>query len=186
MFLSLVGLSVALTGCRSARGPVEGVPAVGTVLYSNVGMHFDAHRGSNRAYSTNHIELATFKPAGTRFELVEQNRKYLTLRDEDGTDFHLYWVQKHSRMPMGEWVDRQFSTAPLELPAELSEKERAAIAAGKVEPGMSRTAVTLAVGYPPASLTPNLDADTWVYEARRFVSRRVTFDAEDRVSSYGR
>ena len=89
-------------------------------------------------------------------------------------------------MPIAEWYDLHFSTVEVQLPESLTDLERQSIAEGVARPGMSRSAVILALGYPPKSINPSLKAASWRYDARRFVSRRVHFDDNDVVSKISR
>ncbi|MEJ7687695.1 MAG: acyltransferase family protein [Variovorax sp.] len=56
------------------------------------------------------------------------------------------------------------------------EKTRAAIAAMKVAPGMTRTQVLMALGYPVSSENPSLDAPVWRYWLDTWTEFQVQFD----------
>ncbi|MCR9243708.1 MAG: hypothetical protein NXI31_01665 [bacterium] len=182
----LLGLGLATTACRSARGDA-GAPnvPVGQTVYLNVGMHFQPHRGAYVADTSNLIELPIYKAPGSQFEIVGQNRKVVTLRDADGTDYQIRF-SRHAMMPMGDWMARQFSDAPVELPADLTELEQEAIATGKCVVGMSRAAMILAVGYPPKSSNPAPGAKVLIYGGTKWARRQVMFDENDQVKSYTR
>ena len=60
-------------------------------------------------------------------------------------------------------------------------QERGNIKRGTVAKGMSREAVKVAIGYPPISRTPSLDANEWVYWRSRFKTFIVHFE-HDKVS----
>jgi hypothetical protein len=64
-----------------------------------------------------------------------------------------------------------------------SEKEKRNIKLGEIEVGMSKDAVLMAYGYPPAHRTPSLESDQWVYWLNRFVNRPVVF-RDGRVSQW--
>ncbi|MGK0205705.1 MAG: hypothetical protein ACI9S9_004796, partial [Planctomycetota bacterium] len=58
---------------------------------------------------------------------------------------------------------------------------------GQVREGMTRAAVFLAIGYPPKSNNPSMNAKVLKYEVRRpFISRSIRFDGDDKVEQVGR
>jgi hypothetical protein len=60
---------------------------------------------------------------------------------------------------------------------------RDAILAGKVMPGMTREQVLMAIGYPIASETPNLEAPTWRYWRDSWSEYQVSFDDQGLVKA---
>ncbi|MDR6537251.1 hypothetical protein [Variovorax soli] len=56
------------------------------------------------------------------------------------------------------------------------EKTRAAIAAMKVVPGMTREQVLMALGYPISSENPKLEAPVWRYWLDTWTEYQVVFD----------
>ncbi|MCA8974017.1 MAG: hypothetical protein KDC98_04810 [Planctomycetes bacterium] len=184
--LFLITLALAAGACKSAGRTTEVSARSGEVLYSRVGMHFEANRGSYVMRSTNHVELPKYVPPGSRFTVSDIDRKAVTLQGDDNATYVITYVQNHSMMPMAEWIEKWFAASPVELPADLTAEERDAIGQGVCRDGMSRRAVFLAIGYPPKSLNPSDEDDTLTYEARRFVRRQVEFDDQGRVVRYGR
>jgi hypothetical protein len=186
-----IPLTLVMAACGSrASVPEEAIPfAAGETVYARVGMHFDAKGGKYLGASTNYVQVPKFVPAGTAFTFdsasLRRRSTILAMTGEDGATYEIEFVPKHSLMPLGEWIDRQFSTAPVELPADLTELERDAIATGKIVNGMSRAAVFLAVGYPPQSINPSLEDTTLNYQRNRFARRAVVFDANDQVAAGG-
>lgn len=73
-------------------------------------------------------------------------------------------------------MQRSFGENPVDL-SRFSTEEQAAIRAGRVEPGLSKEAVIVARGYPPAHKTPDLESDDWHYWNGRFNSRIYHFKA---------
>jgi len=71
------------------------------------------------------------------------------------------------------------ATAP--VLSGLSAAELAAVKAGRIEVGMSKKAVLLAVGYPPAHES-SISSDSWLYWQSRFNKQRIEF-VNDRVSA---
>ncbi|HEB53004.1 MAG TPA: hypothetical protein ENI87_07115 [bacterium] len=182
----LLVLLTAFAGCRSKGAPADdSLPfAAGQVVYTRVGMHFDARRGKYLAASTNYVGVPHYLPPNTQLTFNGATRRGVTLSDGDGTEYQISYNRRHS-IPLEAWLTRQFSTEPVTLPETLTEDEREAIAAGECRAGMSRNAVFLAWGYPPHSTNPSLNAKTLNYEWLRVVKRSVRFGADDRVEQVG-
>ncbi len=157
----------------------------GQTIYNKVGLHAEPTKKGDgfHAYSTNYIGLSKLMPAGTKFTAREVGGSKIVLAAEDGAVVTIDFVKKHhAGMSFDAWMDREFSTSPVDLPTDLDSKERAAIQAGRYEVGMSRAALFLAIGYPPATLSPNLEDASLKYEIKRFNGILFTFDAKGRLS----
>ncbi|HUR28428.1 MAG TPA: hypothetical protein VM509_09595 [Planctomycetota bacterium] len=155
-------------------------------VYTRVGMKVEAAKkgGGWHMYSTNHVGLPKHIPAGSKFTAREQGRSQIELVGEDGSVIHVEFVARHHPdMNFASWLERQLSTTPVELPASLDEKERAAIQAGRWEVGMSRAALFLAIGYPPTALTPSPNDALLKYEVKKFDNIVFDIDAQDHVAS---
>lgn len=183
--LTFVAAALLVAGCKSRNREILPAEAVNQPVYTKVGMRFDTKRGRYLMYSTNYLSMPTFVPMGTQLTLEGMTGRSITLRDGDGNQYYIDYVAKHSQMPITEWKERHFSDTPVAMPEGLSEVDRAGIESGEIRRGMSRDAVFLAVGYPPKSTNPSETANTLTYEWRRFVSRSVRFDGEDKVDQVG-
>jgi hypothetical protein len=171
--------AVLLGSCNSTP---DAPPAPPRVVYTETGMH--AYAGNDGVWqlaSTNFIDGPKVIPAGSRVELAHQRGNDYTLTDAEGTRYALEYVERHNMMPAAQWLERQFSDAPIVLPADLSEQERSCIAEGRAEVGISRRALFLAIGYPPASIAPDLEARELNYQVNRWIKRRFEFDDGDRL-----
>ena len=138
-----------------------------------------------KLYSTGY-EKGTMIPAGTAVSQVKVSRKAVSFVDGSGTRFTVLFVAKHHPgLSAEQFADRLLTTKSLaELTKGMSTKEVEAIKQGKVETGMSKAAVLVAIGYPPEIRTPNTDLDTWTYWRDRFRSYPVTF-ANGKVTQSG-
>jgi len=184
---TLIALTIAAAGCRGPGGPdLIDDKLLNTTAYTKVGMHFDTKRGRYVMASTNYISIPVYLPPGAALTLTKKNGRDLTLVDKDNSEYIIQYNRKHSMMPIDEWYDLHFSPTPVQLPESLTELEREAIREGVVRPGMSRESVFLAVGYPPNSTNPSLEADSLRYELRRFRSRRIYFNDNDVVEKISR
>jgi hypothetical protein len=120
-------------------------------------------------------------PAGTKVRITKITSKviYFTVVDTK-TEFRLYYLPKYTVVPMDKYVERMFSANNEILKKGFSKKELAAIKAGKIEIGMSKAAVLVSYGYPPAHHTPSLLDNSWKYWISRFKTRVVEFK-DDKV-----
>lgn len=179
----LAALAIAPTACRGTPPPMYDA---GTPLYTRVGMHFDLRRGVYEMYTTNYVGVPHFLPPNTELTYEARTRSGIELSDAEGNRYRITHQRRHTP-DFDTWVDKCFSTQPVELPGSLTEQELEAIAAGRVEEGMSREAVLLAWGYPPATLVADPYRGPLQYDRMR-MSRgtTITFDDQDRVVSVGR
>ncbi|HEX6811979.1 MAG TPA: hypothetical protein VF384_10190 [Planctomycetota bacterium] len=178
MFL-LAAVLCGLSACATSRWTDQ-------TVYSRVGMKFESGRRNVGwlMYSTNHIGLPKHIPAGTKFTVSDHRRNRIELTGEDGVAVHIEFVPRsHPGFSFDAWLERQLSTAPVELPADLDARERDAIGQGRYEIGMSRAALFLSIGYPPESLTPNQNDAKLTYEIKRLNKIAFQFDDRNRISA---
>ena len=155
---------------------------LGKTVHPKVNIHAEAKGGDYHFYSTNHIGLPVVIPVGADLVVVEVEASDITFRySKENVALKLEYVEKHNRMPIGAWLDREFSMTPVALPSGLTDKERDAIKKGEAQVGMSREALFLAIGYPPASLTPSDKASHLIYEKKRFNKVEFIFDDKDHL-----
>jgi len=77
--------------------------------------------------------------------------------------YYLRNSPRYSKTNMDEMMDRYFATNKVDL-SKFTKQEQTMIKKGKVEVGMSKEAVILALGYPPAHVTPDWKGmDDWKY-----------------------
>jgi hypothetical protein len=142
----------------------------------------------DKILSTNY-HRGTILPVGTKVTVTEVRGKKIRFIDARGVGFAIEFVKKHSSAEIDLWAyfGRYFSTKnPLGkgTPYQgFSEKEKRNIKSGEIAVGMSKEAVLMAYGYPPAHRTPSLEADQWVYWISRFINRPVVFH-NGRVSQW--
>jgi hypothetical protein len=115
---------------------------------------------------------------------------FIQFNTEEGQSYKIVFKRSHAKSGTTIWdIFRQYfsETDPKGEGGafrSLTPEEQKNVLDGKIGIGMSRAAVLMAYGYPPASRkTPSLESDTWVYrEARRtrtveFTDGRVTDDS---------
>src|SRR5262245_21631600 len=179
LFLLATVLAGLTSACATSRWTDQ-------TVYSRVGMKFESGRRNVgwHMYSTNHIGMPKYIPAGTKFTVSDHRRNRIDLAGEDGVAVQLEFVPRsHPGLSFDAWLERQLSTAPVDLPGDLDSRERDAIGQGRYEIGMSREALFLSIGYPPESLTPNQNDAKLTYEVRRLNKIAFQFDDRDRISA---
>lgn len=134
-----------------------------------------------RIYSTNY-HVGTIIPAGTAVDVVGvSERGGIMFNDDNGIQYTMTQVSKHSRIPFSRFFDRYFSESyPVEL-KKLSRAEEDAVKGGYIETGMSKDAVIASYGWPPTHETPGPEADIWKYWYNRFVTKLIYFGKDDKV-----
>ena len=184
--LSWTVIVLATAGCRvNDRDPAV-TELLNEKVYTRVGMHFETKRGRYVTDSSNYISLPHYTPPGTALTLKKVSSKVIELVDDNGSEFQVRYIPQISKVQMAAWRKRHFSSQLVDLPKDLTDHERTAIALGEVRPGMSRTAVFLAVGYPPTANNTSSQTKTLTYELRRSLPYSIRFDEKDRVDKIGR
>ena len=125
---------------------------------------------------TTHYAVDTLIPVNSEVQIMDTSSKTITFRVVDtGMEVTLVNKQKYTGMGIDGIYDRYFGDSKVNL-SKFSNLEREAIENGRVVPGMSKDAVLVARGYPPAHRTPSLESDSWRYWQSRFNTIVVNFD----------
>ena len=91
--------------------------------------------------------------------------------------------ERHSGLTDEAWAAKHFGSHKVDL-SQFAKLEREAINLAQVEIGMSKKAVIVARGYPPAHRTPSLEAPEWLYWQNRWNKKAVRFDSNGKVSGF--
>ena len=165
---------LALLGLSSCSSPAFVQPQ-GDV-YAQCGFRFE----KGRHLTTNYIGKGDFVAAGSKVLIVKVGQKDFVVQLEDGRQVEIENIEKFTLLGIKAISERMFAaTAP--VLSGLSAAELAAVKAGRIEVGMSKKAVLLAVGYPPAHES-SISSDSWLYWQSRFNKQRIEF-VNDRVSA---
>jgi len=154
----------------------SGEDVAGQIYYTAANIWYE---NPEKILSTNY-HRGTILPVGTKVRVDEVKGKKIRFGDGHGQEFEITFMEKHSSRIVDLWAyfRRYFSRDnPLQgRPYEgFSKSERRNIKMGEIEVGMSKEAVLMAYGYPPAHRTPSLESDQWVYWINRFVNKTVVF-----------
>ena len=137
-------------------------------------------------YRTTNYRRGLLVPVNTEVTLISIDARQAIVDLTDGhTRLTVQNVPQHTGESMGEAFHTLFAEQPVDL-SRFSESERSAILAGRAEVGMDKDTVLIALGHPPATLTPSLDASQWLYQDTRWTKFAVTFGADGRVTAVGR
>lgn len=131
-------------------------------------------------HRTTNYRIGPSVPINTAVTLLKITNKSIEVSLPSGQPLMIENVQKHTNDDVYQAFDKLFGKQKVSL-SRFSSKERKNIASGTVAVGMSKKAVLRAIGYPPTTETPTLDANTWVYWTNRFNRFNVQFK-NDRVS----
>lgn len=185
MKIKLAALSCALvlTGCTSTLDVQDkknnNLVETNKPVYTLVNLHPDGTRA--KLYSLNYLQ-GGFIPRCTEVDLLSATTKLMKFEvKETGQIYSYYW---HKRTPdFSANIQKYFGTTCDVLSNELSDIDRQGINDGKVEVGMTKSAVIQAIGYPPVFRTPKLMSNqTWVYWTNRWNTMSVQFNAAGKVS----
>lgn len=164
------GRVVAVRGGAKVRYPLVGRRGV----YTRVNLHPDER--NRRLYSLNYLREGLI-PMCSEVRLEEITPEALTFRVVQTGRQYTYFFHSTLGGHLTSHLDRVFGTscdaAALDAMGDL---DRQGVVSGRVLVGMSKEAVVLALGYPPAHTTPSLDSDMWIYWISRSNRTKVLFD----------
>ncbi|MCF8131367.1 MAG: hypothetical protein K9N10_22890 [Deltaproteobacteria bacterium] len=151
------------------------------VLYTRVNMWYDYDTYYGCKIKSTNYHNGQRLPVGTKVTVTEAFYDRINFKAIDtGQTFNLYNVRKYTVVPIRELFSRMFSETNDLDNVHFTEQEMNAIRRGKIEIGMSKDAVLMSYGYPPAHRTANLSYMTWVYWHNRFNTISVEF-LDDKV-----
>ena len=170
VFYSL--LLVIVTAC--AGNPYY-ISKVGNTYYTKSSLFRE-----NGRYMTTNYHRGLLLPANSEVVVKKMNRKSIIVEIVSSKEqLTVVNVPKHTADSIREVFDKILSPTAIDL-SKFSKLERKNIESGTVEIGMTRDAVLVAMGYPPAVKTPNLTSDVWVYWISKFDKTNVYFK-DDKV-----
>lgn len=156
----------------------------GKTIYSRVNLRFEPGKKLLKAASTNFYGYDELVPVGTKFTVTAVSKRTIELSSAvNPLPFLIEYIDKHSQIPFDEFLERTFSKNPVAIPDTITAEEKKQIKAGTVAPGMSRAAIFLAIGYPPASISPNFEAKELAYQRTRFAKFKLHFGSDGKLAS---
>jgi hypothetical protein len=171
----LVMIATVSVGCATS-GPLEGI--VKTGRYAKGNLMVDGGKISSSNYRSGHV-----LPLGTRVEVLNSESDRIELHVADSGEnvaFVLGWSP--GKDILGAFDDYFGVDDPRYLLARLTPMERQQVASAAVAPGMSRDAVLLSLGRPPASQVRVLSTKRWCYARSSTKLFCVVFGTDDLVA----
>jgi hypothetical protein len=174
-------LSAALTigGVAAAADDADSLVNASGV-YTLTNLHPDNE--NNRLYSVNY-QLPFLIPVCTEVKITKIKKKRMNFTVvESGREYDYNWHKKATPGGLKGNIVKYFGTeCPEEEIKALSEVDQEGIKKGRVQKGMTRRGLIIAMGYPPEHVTPDLEADEWMYWMNRFNRTAVIFGADGTV-----
>jgi len=176
---SLLLAVFVISGAASADDDAKGLVNASGV-YTLVNLHPDQE--NNRLYSVNY-QLPYLMKVCTEVKITKLKKKKMTFEVvETGREYDYRWHKKANPGGLNENILLFFGhECPAEEIKTLSEIDQKGIKSGRVSEGMTRRGVIIAMGYPPPHVTPNLEADEWMYWMNRFNRNAVVFGEDGTV-----
>jgi hypothetical protein len=170
MMIIMLGLSLVACNKKLTKEQLPANVSEGDIYYTQVVMHYEKN-----VYPTANYQVDAMIPVNTQVKLLEMNQKTISIEvDKSGHKLTVKNIEKHTGDNTQQAFNKLFGKQKLDL-AQFNKLEKEHIEAGKVAVGMSKKAVTTAIGYPPITRTLNLAADSWVYWRHRYNTFSVNF-----------
>ena len=125
-------------------------------------------------------------PAGTEVNDIKVSRKAIYFKLADSAQqYRMLYQQKFSVLPAMQFADRLFTQKTLpELTKGFTPAERQFIKTGTLTKGLSKAAVLIGYGYPPAHRTPSTQGNLWRYWTNRWLTQQLAFNDKDKLISF--
>lgn len=171
--LAILTLVVAACGSMQVRDANDQTDLVGAAgVYTLVNLHPD--EANARLYTVNY-QQAGLIPVCSEVTITAAGRKAIRFKVEDTGREYQYLL--HRAVPFEGHLSEVFGKqCPRDKIARMSSIDQQGIKEGEAKVGMTKDAVVIALGRPPAHETPSLESDQWMYWLHRFDRLRVDFE----------
>lgn len=181
VILIWLSLAMLMLGCSKGMKFNEPAPTVNIDTAKIYYTQFSLFHEKNNFRTTNYRK-GLLLPINTAVTLQIMDSKEAQIRLVDGGQ-----ILTIENAPKYTLDDMQTAFNKIAKPDKIdlrrfSADERDAILAGRAIKGMSREAVTAAIGYPPQHETPSLNVNDWLYWRNRF-DRFIVHFKNDKVES---
>lgn len=168
----ILALAFGLTACNKSLDSSQ-LPAhisTGETYYTQFVVRYEKN-----AHLTTNFRRGSSISVNTPVSIMEISKKTIVFKiNETGQTITVKNAKKHTGDNIHQAFDKLFSNQKVNL-SQFNKLERKNIKNGTVNKGMRKAAVLVAIGYPPITKTPTLEADTWVYWHSRFNTFHVNF-----------
>lgn len=152
-----------------AAGSTE-IVLKGQVIYTQFSFFHEKGR-----YLTTNYRKGILIPVNTAVKFVKMTDRRIFVTLPDGLELSVENVAEFSGENIKGIFKRTFSKEPVDLWL-FTESEQEAIMSGSVKIGMRKSAVLIALGYPPKHKTPSLESNQWRYWQSRYNTFLVVFE----------
>jgi hypothetical protein len=170
--LFLGALLIALIP-RAASAEQTTAPTISATNGQKFHLQFSLFHEAGEHRTTNYRK-GILVPVNTEVTFIKVTRRDILVVLPGGERLTLVNVQDFSGETVPGIFKRTFAANKVDL-TKFTQAEREAINSGQVREGMSKTAVIVALGYPPKHRTPSLESDAWRYWQNRFNTFTVHF-----------
>jgi len=176
IFVSLIGVASLFTGCGGANVSPEVQNSFDTKakLYTTRNMHYNIVRGGAKLIETTDYQVGILIPVNSEVTMEDINKKQIIFL-YNGEEIILRNQPKYSGVDISKIAEQYFSQTKINLNS-FSSTERKAIKFAQVVPNMSKKAVLISLGTPPAHVTPSTEMDQWKYWKTRWSTFFINFE----------
>lgn len=185
MMAMAVAMGFFVSGCGGAGASVSSAMQADIdakkAVYTQINMWVDNNkRGESIVYGTNY-NIGSFIPVNSKVTYERSAKRGVVILYK-GEEITIQNEPKYTKLDLDSFLSRTFGTKKVNL-SKFSSQERKAIGKGMMVKGMSKDAVVIARGYPPAHATMSLDQDKWRYWKNRWNTMYVVFE-KGKVASF--
>ncbi|GIC79225.1 hypothetical protein FMO003_06650 [Moritella sp. F3] len=161
--IGLALVAVVMSGCATVQLSTaqQALLDDNTTLYTQVGMWTE----KDNVIATNY-KRGEHIPVNSAVKITDVNAATVTFT-YDGRSITLKNIEKYTKVDVTGLMTRTFALEPVNL-TQFSALEKTAIEQGDVVIGMTKDAVIISRGFPPAHRTANLKLDSWRFWQNRF------------------
>ena len=178
-WLVLALIAPCFVACNSAPATPDVGQQMGQRMFTLVNLHPDP---INQTLSTLNYQQAGFIPAGSAVTIESRGHRTMSFTREDTGVTYSIEHSKHTPSSLGESLLQIFGTQEqISDTSGMSQVDRDGIQQGIAMIGMSKAAIFVACGPPPAHATPTTDMAVWTYWKSRWARRVIEFDQSGAV-----
>lgn len=172
-------LVIAMAGCQPGMSPELLQQYQSKTLYTCCNIHHESSDFSDANYYVGGMLLL-----GSPVQVQSVDRGAVTILAA-GQQISLHHRYGTAQETLQQYIDKILvSEDPKVKLSSYSQSAQQAIKDGRVEVGMTRDQVIMAIGYPPTHRTASLSASEWTYWYNTWMTYRVQFDSDGKVSGF--
>ncbi len=174
----VVAAVLTVVGCKPALPPEVLKSYQNRTLYTCCNIHHESDRFSDANYY-----VGAMIPAGTPVQVQSAGRGAVTVL-AGGTSLSVSQDYGREQESFQQYLDKLFVAGDPKARIErFAPAAQQVIHDGRVERGMTKEQVIASLGYPPTHRTASTAANVWTYWYNRWVTYKVQFDDQGRVSN---